>query len=207
MSRARRPGHLPPHRLVWIRTADAGLHGVINKYLSGSLNGYQIFTNGGSLCAWYFRDAADYVWDGTSCTLATPASTTDSGTTSPSCGTPRAGFSTSTGHRKRRAPGPGPPVPRRPPPASPSAAIPASPPRTSRWPRRGPDLRPRAERGGGRGSRRRRHDAAGRLERRRLRPHDKRRRRLLDDERAGRFAGGSMGLTTAYAAPRPSTSS
>src|SRR5882672_3056514 len=27
---------------VWIRTADAGLHGVINKYLSGSLNGYQI---------------------------------------------------------------------------------------------------------------------------------------------------------------------
>src|SRR5207247_4603079 len=57
---------------VWIRTTDTGLHGVVNKYLSSSLNGYQIFTNGGSLCAWYFRDATDYVWDGTACTLATP---------------------------------------------------------------------------------------------------------------------------------------
>jgi len=56
---------------AWIKTTDTGLHGVINKYLPGSFNGYQIFTNGGSLCAWYFRDAADYVWDGTSCTLST----------------------------------------------------------------------------------------------------------------------------------------
>src|SRR3989442_11863863 len=24
------------------------------------------------MCAWYFRDSADYVWDGTGCTLATP---------------------------------------------------------------------------------------------------------------------------------------
>jgi len=59
----------------WVRTTDTGLHGVLNKYLPGSLNGYQIFTNGGSLCAWYFRDAADYIWDGTSCTLATPGYT------------------------------------------------------------------------------------------------------------------------------------
>src|SRR5439155_1710243 len=57
---------------AWIRTTDTGLHGVVNKYLPASLNGDQIFTNGGSLCAWYFRDAADFVWDGTSCTLATP---------------------------------------------------------------------------------------------------------------------------------------
>src|SRR5439155_23288798 len=57
---------------AWIKTTDTGLHGVINKYLPGSFNGYQIFTNGGSLCAWYFRDAADYVCDGPSCTLATP---------------------------------------------------------------------------------------------------------------------------------------
>src|SRR5207245_8881452 len=57
------------------RTSDTGLHGVLNKYLPGSLNGYQIFTNGGSLCAWYFRDAADFIWDGTSCTLATPGYT------------------------------------------------------------------------------------------------------------------------------------
>ncbi|OLD63057.1 MAG: hypothetical protein AUI47_10515 [Acidobacteria bacterium 13_1_40CM_2_68_5] len=48
---------------------------MLNKYLPASLNGYQIFTNGGSLCAWYFRDAANYIWDGTSCTLATPGYT------------------------------------------------------------------------------------------------------------------------------------
>ncbi|HEV8700769.1 MAG TPA: LamG-like jellyroll fold domain-containing protein, partial [Candidatus Polarisedimenticolia bacterium] len=57
---------------AWLRTTATGLHGVVNKYVPGSLNGYQIFLNGGSLCAWYFRDAANYVWDGTSCTLATP---------------------------------------------------------------------------------------------------------------------------------------
>src|SRR5207249_3022575 len=57
---------------AWIKTTDTGLHGVINKYLPGSFNGYQIFTNGGSLCAWYFRDAADYIWYGTHCTLPQP---------------------------------------------------------------------------------------------------------------------------------------
>src|SRR5262249_18081415 len=57
---------------VWLRTTDTGLHGVVNKYLAASLNGYQIFTSGGSLCAWYFRDSAHYVWDGAGCTLAAP---------------------------------------------------------------------------------------------------------------------------------------
>src|SRR5207247_8817908 len=65
--------HPSLHSFPTRRSSDLiGLHGVVNKYLPASLNGYQIFTNGGSLCAWYFRDAADYVWDGTSCTLATP---------------------------------------------------------------------------------------------------------------------------------------
>jgi hypothetical protein len=29
-----------------------------------------VFTSGGSLCAWYFRDASNYVWDGSGCSLA-----------------------------------------------------------------------------------------------------------------------------------------
>src|SRR2546428_10103720 len=28
--------------------------------------------NGGNLCAWYFKNALNYVWDGTGCTLTTP---------------------------------------------------------------------------------------------------------------------------------------
>jgi hypothetical protein len=35
----------------------------------GSRNGYQLFMYNGKLCAWYFRDSTDYVWDGSSCTL------------------------------------------------------------------------------------------------------------------------------------------
>ena len=57
---------------AWVRTTTGGLSGVVNKYLPSSLDGYQIFVNGGSLCAWYFRDASNYVWDGTSCSLAVP---------------------------------------------------------------------------------------------------------------------------------------
>jgi hypothetical protein len=66
---------LDPYPLTltaWVRTTAAGLHGVVNKYQPGSLNGYQIFVSGGNLCAWYFRDTTDYVWDGSGCTLATP---------------------------------------------------------------------------------------------------------------------------------------
>ncbi len=54
---------------TWVRTGATGLGGIVNKYYPSSWNGYQIFTNGGNLCAWYFRDAADAIWDGTSCTL------------------------------------------------------------------------------------------------------------------------------------------
>ena len=56
---------------VWVKTGATGLRGIVNKYLPASMNGYQIFTNGGNLCAWYFKDASDYVWDGTGCTLMT----------------------------------------------------------------------------------------------------------------------------------------
>jgi len=57
---------------VWIKTNATGLHGIANKYFPGSLNGYQVFTNAGNLCAWYFKDASNYIWDGSGCTLQTP---------------------------------------------------------------------------------------------------------------------------------------
>jgi len=66
-----------------------------------------------------------------------------------------------------------------------------------RQPRRGPHLRPRPERCGGRRSRRHRHDAPAHLGHRGVRPHDHRCRHRLDNERAGRLAG-EYGLTTAY---------
>ena len=58
---------------AWVKTtATNGLAGVINKYVASSMNGYQIFMNNGKLCAWYFRNGADYIWDGSGCTLSSP---------------------------------------------------------------------------------------------------------------------------------------
>jgi len=58
---------------AWVKTASSsGAHGIVSKYAASSLNGYQIFVNNGNLCAWYFKDSADYVWDGSGCTLSTP---------------------------------------------------------------------------------------------------------------------------------------
>jgi hypothetical protein len=57
---------------LWVKTSTAGLAGVANKYLASSMSGYQVFLSGGSVCAWYFRDASDYVWDGTACSLQAP---------------------------------------------------------------------------------------------------------------------------------------
>jgi hypothetical protein len=57
---------------LWVNTATSTLSGLVNKYFPASLSGYQVFTSGGNLCAWYFRDASNYVWDGSGCTLATP---------------------------------------------------------------------------------------------------------------------------------------
>ena len=58
---------------VWVKTAStSGAHGIVNKYKASSFNGYQIFVNNGDLCAWYFKDSADYVWDGSGCTLSAP---------------------------------------------------------------------------------------------------------------------------------------
>jgi hypothetical protein len=62
----------PMSLVFWAKTGATGLHGIVNKYLPGSRNGYQIFVSSGSLCAWYFRDASNHIWDGTGCTLMTP---------------------------------------------------------------------------------------------------------------------------------------
>ncbi|HYV20137.1 MAG TPA: LamG domain-containing protein [Verrucomicrobiae bacterium] len=57
---------------LWMSTTAGTLGSFVNKYVPASFGGYQVFTNGGSLCAWYFRDASNYIWDGSGCTLATP---------------------------------------------------------------------------------------------------------------------------------------
>jgi hypothetical protein len=57
---------------LWVNTTTTNQGSLVNKYLPSSFSGYQVFTTGGSLCAWYFRDASNFVWDGSGCTLATP---------------------------------------------------------------------------------------------------------------------------------------
>jgi hypothetical protein len=57
---------------AWIKTgATTGVGAIVNKFVAGTSNGYQLFVDNGRLCAWYLRDAANHVYDGTSCTLAT----------------------------------------------------------------------------------------------------------------------------------------
>ncbi len=50
----------------WVRTFDTSdqEHGIVNKYASGSVNGYQLYLRQGRVYAWYFRDGSAYVWDG-----------------------------------------------------------------------------------------------------------------------------------------------
>jgi hypothetical protein len=56
----------------WMKTsATSGVSGIVSKYVAGSVNGYQVFMNAGNLCAWYLRDASNYVYDGSACTLST----------------------------------------------------------------------------------------------------------------------------------------
>lgn len=47
---------------AWVKTAGTnGNGGLVNKYLSGSNNGWQIFLLNGQIRAWYYRDAGNYV--------------------------------------------------------------------------------------------------------------------------------------------------
>ncbi|PYQ11177.1 MAG: hypothetical protein DMF80_22465, partial [Acidobacteria bacterium] len=58
---------------VWFKTTtNSGFRGLVNKYVAASLNGYQMFFNNGNLCAWYFKNASNYVYDGGGCTMSSP---------------------------------------------------------------------------------------------------------------------------------------
>lgn len=48
----------------WFKTTSLQDAGIVNKYVSGSLNGYQIYLYQGRLKAWYFRNGSNYIWDG-----------------------------------------------------------------------------------------------------------------------------------------------
>jgi hypothetical protein len=51
--------------MAWFQGGDFGLdRGLVNKYAPGSFSGYQIYLNQNHLRAWYFRDSANYIWDG-----------------------------------------------------------------------------------------------------------------------------------------------
>lgn len=50
---------------AWVKTAQTtGQQGLLNKYSSGSLNGYQMFLLNGELRAWYFRNSSNHVFGG-----------------------------------------------------------------------------------------------------------------------------------------------
>jgi len=58
--------------VAWVKTSTTvGLRGLVNKYAAGSFNGYQIFFSNGDLCAWLLRDNANYIYDGSECTMRT----------------------------------------------------------------------------------------------------------------------------------------
>jgi hypothetical protein len=57
---------------AWFKTsATTGLSGLVNKYVAGSFNGYQVFFENGDLCAWLLRDNVSSIYDGTGCTMRT----------------------------------------------------------------------------------------------------------------------------------------
>src|ERR1051326_5454751 len=57
-----------PHPLTimcWFKSPTTNLNGaLVNKYVSSSYNGFQLFMVGGHLKGWYFRDAANNVYNG-----------------------------------------------------------------------------------------------------------------------------------------------
>lgn len=50
---------------AWVKTSQTtGQQGLLNKYSSGSFNGYQVFLLNGELRAWYFRNSGSHIWGG-----------------------------------------------------------------------------------------------------------------------------------------------
>ena len=69
---ATRAQRVPLTVTAWIKTSSTtGVVGIVNKYAAGSFDGYNVFMNGGALCAWYIRSASNLVYDGGGCTLST----------------------------------------------------------------------------------------------------------------------------------------
>src|SRR3989454_2475076 len=53
---------------TWFKTTSAtGVRGIVNKYVPFSSNGWGVFFSNGNLCAWYFKDSANYVYPGGGC--------------------------------------------------------------------------------------------------------------------------------------------
>src|SRR5258705_2226258 len=51
--------------MTWFKSPSTNLSGaLVNKYSSGSFNGYQIFMSGGHLQGWYIRDSGNNVYNG-----------------------------------------------------------------------------------------------------------------------------------------------
>ncbi|GIV10350.1 MAG: hypothetical protein KatS3mg019_2441 [Fimbriimonadales bacterium] len=50
----------------WVRTLDTSdqERGIVNKYLVGEANGYQIYLRNGRVYAWYFSSVPNFIWDG-----------------------------------------------------------------------------------------------------------------------------------------------
>jgi len=56
---------------AWVKfTGVTNNRGIASKYVAASMNGWQIHTENGNLCAWYFKDGANYVYDGTACPMS-----------------------------------------------------------------------------------------------------------------------------------------
>jgi Concanavalin A-like lectin/glucanases superfamily len=52
--------------MAWVQTASTnGQQGLVTKYVSNSLNGWNLFLRDGHVRAWYFVNNSRYVWDGT----------------------------------------------------------------------------------------------------------------------------------------------
>src|SRR5262249_20917423 len=51
---------------AWVKTTrnTNQVDGIVSKYPDAGFNGYSVFLINGHVRAWYFKDANDYVWDG-----------------------------------------------------------------------------------------------------------------------------------------------
>ncbi|OGI25653.1 MAG: hypothetical protein A3J76_01600 [Candidatus Moranbacteria bacterium RBG_13_45_13] len=55
---------------AWVKFGTQGSQrGVVNKYVGASYNGYQLFVSSGDICAWYYKDASNYIGSGETCPI------------------------------------------------------------------------------------------------------------------------------------------